>query len=1094
MDIFSELQKSESIQKLREALVGSLLVEELTPSQKAFVAAFASHVTQKSCLLLTGAGVEEFKLYNDLPFFTKRPLIELQAWETLPSENIAPSPDIVGSRYRSLQALVHRKEPVIVLATLQGSLQKVFPRASFQNESFSLKIGLKVAFDHVVEKLQKLGFERKSIACDKGEFAVRGGLIDLFPVTSTEPFRIEFFGDEIDSIRSFDPIGQKSIQSISEVEITPAKELEFINEKGDTLETIFDYLGPDTIVILDDLEALEDRYASLTALGATPSKNFLSIEELLNLVQKHQTLFFTNTAIEKLTEVSFEKEQKSTKFYSLHSAPHDIRFEMFQREFHVKRWTHPFERLGPYVERVLLLDEEPEGEAILDGMSELAHDSTIFYITQNEAEEVSLKKKLDARAIPHHEKDFLQGYLSGGFAIQDIKCLLFPMTELTRRVKVRRERQRSYYHFSTTDAFDVLPGDMIVHYNHGIGKFLGIEKRPNHLGIEQEFFLIEYADQARMFIPLTQAHLISKYIGAGEQLPKMHTIGATRWKKQRELTEKAIIGFADNLLKLYAERKVKGGFVYNEDSEETKAFEEEFPYIETEDQLQAIQEVKNDMCSTKAMDRLVCGDVGYGKTEVALRAAFKAVMDGKKQVAVLVPTTVLAVQHYETFVDRMASFGVSVALLSRFQKASEIKKILEKASDGKIDVLVGTHRLLQKDMYFKDLGLIIIDEEQRFGVKAKEHLKQLKSNVDCLTLSATPIPRTLYMSVVGARDLSVINTPPQDRLPIKTVITDPDDTVIQTALLRELNRDGQAYFIHNRVESIYEVADHLKKLLPKARIVVAHGQMHGDELDLVFHAFKKGDADILVATSIVENGIDIPNANTIIVDNADRFGISDLYQLRGRVGRWNRRAYAYFLIPKRRMLTEIARKRIETIAQAGGYGGGMKVAMRDLEMRGAGDILGMEQSGHVADIGFHLYCKLLKRTVDSLMGKAPTWTLETKIEIPFDARLPEYYVNDVSLRMEIYQRLGDAVTVEEVDAIWTEVKDRFGTAPEQALWLYHSSRLRVFASQKGYTLIKLDNITLSYEKKSGTESYSNKVLISRIKTAKELEEKISRLL
>mgnify|MGYP003394142975 CR=1 FL=1 len=374
------------------------------------------------------------------------------------------------------------------------------------------------------------------------------------------------------------------------------------------------------------------------------------------------------------------------------------------------------------------------------------------------------------------------------------------------------------------------------------------------------------------------------------------------------------------------------------------------------------------------------------------------------------------------------------------------------------------------------------------------HLKRLKTGVDCLTLTATPIPRTLYMSLVGARDLSIINTPPQDRLPIKTVIADPDDLIIQTALLRELNRDGQAYFIHNRVENIYEQADRLKKLLPKARIVVGHGQMSGDELDLVFHAFKKGDADILVATSIVENGIDIANANTIIINEADRFGVSDLYQLRGRVGRWNRRAYAYLLIPKRRTLTEIARKRIEAIAQAGGYGGGMKVAMRDLEMRGAGDILGIEQSGHVSDVGFHLYCKLLKRTIDSMQGKAPTWTLETKVDIPFDARLPEFYVNDVTLRMEIYQRLGDALSHEEVDAIWTEVLDRFGKAPEQALWLYHLSRVRVFASQRGYTLVKLETLTLSYEKKTGNQVSSNKVLIGRIQSPKAMEEKIIKLL
>jgi len=442
----------------------------------------------------------------------------------------------------------------------------------------------------------------------------------------------------------------------------------------------------------------------------------------------------------------------------------------------------------------------------------------------------------------------------------------------------------------------------------------------------------------------------------------------------------------------------------------------------------------------------------------------------------------------------MESFGVHVALLSRFQKPAEVKKIIEGLAKGTIDIVIGTHRLVQPDVQFKDLGLIIIDEEQRFGVRAKEHLKRMKTSVDCLTLTATPIPRTLYLSLVGARALSVINTPPQDRLPIKTIICEPDDHVIQTALLRELNRDGQAYFIHNRVETIHEVESRLRQLLPKARIVVGHGQMDAEELDSVFHTFKKGAADILVATSIVENGIDIPNANTLIVDDADRFGIADLYQLRGRVGRWNRRAYAYFLISKRRILSDLAKKRITAIAQAGGYGGGMKVAMRDLEMRGAGDILGIEQSGHVTTIGFHLYCKMLKRTIDSLQGKAPTWSLETKVEIPFDARLPEFYVNDVQLRMEIYQRLGDAISLDEIDEIWKELQDRFGRPPEPAVWLYRLSRLRLLASSLGVTLVRLDTMSCFYERKTGSGVTSNKVLVGRIKTPEELEEKIGALL
>jgi transcription-repair coupling factor (superfamily II helicase) len=1095
MDFFAELKKSPSIGHYTEQLAKghSLLVEKLSPPAKACLTELAAESTGKSILIITGAGPEEFKLYNDLFFFAKLPIIEFPAWETLPFENVPPSPDIVGKRYEALNALASRSGPKIIVTTLQSCLQKVVARSIFGEQNFTLSQGQKMPFENVQKKLLSLGFERKNICCDKGEFAVRGGIIDLFPIITAEPFRLEFWGDEIDSIRAFDPASQKSTRLVPGIALCPAKELEFVTDSTTPLETLFSFLGSDLLVILDDLEALEDRYASLTSLGARSCRNFLGLGEFFTEIDPYQKISFTQSSIEALSEVNVKKD-RALKFYSLSESPHEVTFEMFDRTFRAWRWQSTLEPLPSFFERECMLDSPPEAAELLDAFVSLHTKCEALFVVKGEAEETQFRTKLADHGLPQFATHFTLGYLSSGFAVADMHLLLFPMTELTGRVKIRREQQRVSYHFTPTDAFDVAPGEMVVHYHHGIGKFLGIEKRHNHQGIEQEFFLIEYQDKARLFVPLSQAHLISKYIGAAESLPKVHAIGSNRWRHQREATEKAILGFANDLLKVYAEREIKGGFVFPPDGPETLAFDEEFPYVETEDQLAAIREVKNDMCSKTAMDRLVCGDVGYGKTEVALRAAFKAVLDGKKQVAMLVPTTVLAIQHYESFRDRMESFGVHVALLSRFQKAGEVKKIIDGLKNGSVDIVIGTHRLVQPDVQFKDLGLIVIDEEQRFGVRAKEHLKRMKTGVDCLTLTATPIPRTLYLSLVGARPLSVINTPPQDRLPIKTIITEPDDHVIETALLRELNRDGQAYFIHNRVETIHEVESRLRKLLPKARIVVGHGQMDADEIDLVFHTFKKGDADILIATSIVENGIDIPNANTIIVDDADRFGISDLYQLRGRVGRWNRRAYAYFLISKRRILSELAKKRIEAIALAGGYGAGIKVAMRDLEMRGAGDILGLEQSGQVTQVGFHLYCKLLRRTIDSLQGKAPTWTLETRVEIPFDARLPEFYVNDVQLRMEIYQRLGDALSLGEIDAIWSELKDRFGAPPEPAQWLYHLSRLRLFASQRGYTLIKLDSLSCFYERKTGNQVSSNKVLAGRIKTPQELEEKISALI
>ena len=1082
--------KSPFLQKYTDEVTkgSSLLFEQLLPPAKAFLATRFVDTLKRSTLILTGAGIEEFKLYNDIPFFSSHTIVELPAWETLPSENIPPSPDIVGSRYRALQTLATQKGPFIVLSTLQGVLQKLMPPELFQRSHFILTKGKDFDFNELTKQLAELGYEKKALCCDKGEFAVRGGIIDIFPITASEPYRLEFWGNCIDSIRAYDSSSQKSQKPVDSIEITCAKELEVITEK-EKLSTIFDYLG-NCSIIFDDLEALEDRYASLTSLGQGASKTFLGINELLDICTSKQVLYFSKNPIEQLSEVV---SKKGARFYSQTSCM-SVQFGMFSRSLDAVRMAHPLQPIGTYLQHQCLLDDEPVGEELLDALAQFQEDD-VYFICQTDSEKSSLKEKLELKGAYHPtHSHFITGYLSSGFAIADAKAILFPMAELTGRVKIRRERQRTFYQSSAQDAFDISPGDSVVHFSHGIGRFLGIERKKNIHGAEEEFFIIEYAEKSKLFVPLQQAHLISKYIGASEEVPKFHTLGASKWMRQREQSEKAILGYAADLLKMYAERKIQGGFSYPADSAETKAFEEEFPYIETDDQLRAIGQIKEDMCSNKAMDRLVCGDVGYGKTEVAMRAAFKAVLDGKKQVAVLVPTTVLALQHFESFRDRMASFGVNVGILSRFQSPQQIRKTIEHVEQGAVDIIVGTHRLLSKDIQFKDLGLIIIDEEQRFGVKAKEHLKHLKTGVDCLTLTATPIPRTLYMSLIGTRELSVISTPPQDRLPIKTVIAEPNDNLIQTALLRELNRDGQAFFVHNRVESIFEAASHLQKLLPKAKIAIAHGQMDPDEIDLVFHAFKKGDVDILVATSIIESGIDIPNANTIIVDNAYQFGIADLYQLRGRVGRWNRRAYAYFLLPRRKMVSEQAKKRLDAIALTGGYGGGMRMAMRDLEMRGAGDILGLEQSGHVSQIGFHLYCKMLKRTVDTMQGKAPSWNIETKVEIPCDARLPEYYVNDVSLRMEIYQRLGDAMRQEEVDAIWDEVKDRFGTPPEQALWLYHVSRIRVFAAQRGFTHVKLDSASLYYEKKQGNSVTQNRKLFGKVSNPADLEKKITAIL
>lgn len=1056
------LKKSSALTFFTEAVQNepSLLIENLWDAPKAALLHLLINTTKKNVVVITG-GTRENLLFDDLPYFGITPL-DFPSWETLPGEEIAPSPDIVGRRMEILSLLVSDKKPHVMLCPLQSCLQKVPTPKALKSHSFFWKKGDEINFENLSEKLQELGYKRVAVVSDKGEFALRGGILDVFPLASPHPFRLEFFGDTLEEIRSFDPIGQKSIAKVDKVFICPASESALLKMASTTL---LDYLGDDVCVVFDDLLALEDRFVSLTSMPGAHSPYFLKREDFFKEIKQKQCIYWTHERAEELSHVKMD-EKIGRDFYSGKQPLQPLTFDILNETITTKRWNHPFREIAdffsPLDNRAATTPDE-----IIHTLSRYAQTALeLHFISSTDSEEKLLKEKLQALPLPK-KTSFDKGYLSSGFCVTDSQLVLLPITEFTKRLHRRRQQWRSSYHTPPSEYHELTPGDIVVHFNHGIGKYLGIEKRPNHIGVETEYLVLEYAEKGKLYVPISQTHLVSRYIGAKEEAPSFNVLGSKKWQHTKEKAVKAIIGYAQDLLKRAALREIQGGFVYPSDGSEMESFEMDFPFVETEDQIRAIADIKKDMTSGKAMDRLICGDVGYGKTEVAMRAAFKAVADGKKQVAVLVPTTVLALQHYETFRDRMANYPINIGIASRFQTPKENKALLEKVKNGSVDILIGTHRIISKDVSFKDLGLIIIDEEQRFGVRAKEHLKAFKAGVDCLTLSATPIPRTLYMSLIGARDISLINTPPQDRLPIKTTITERDPSLIQNALLRELSRDGQAIFIHNRVESIFLISDELQKLLPQAKIVVGHGQMSSDEIDTVFHAFKSGEADILVATTIVENGIDIPNANTILIDRSDQFGLGDLYQLRGRVGRWNRPAYAYFLTPLRRELPELTRKRLHALLEGSGFGGGMKIAMRDLEIRGAGDILGVEQSGQVATIGFHLYRKLLKRFVEDLSKNVAPTFFETKMEFNIDARIPEEYIEEPSLRIEIYHRFGETSTAEDVHALITELKDRFGPIPPQVAWLESLRRICIFASQHRFTLLKFDALTFTAETKKG---------------------------
>jgi transcription-repair coupling factor (superfamily II helicase) len=1053
-----KIEESPSLTAFREILKrgDSILLEGLWDAPKTFLTSLIMKETGRSILLVTG-GMREDRLFSDLAYFSPGNCIEFPSWETLPGEEIAPSPDILGKRFEAFHAVLERKTPSILLCPLQALLQKVVPRSTIAPLLSVWKKGTTLPFNGLAEKLTALGYRKAPIVSDKGEFALRGGILDLFPVASADPYRIEFFGDSIEEIRTFDPVGQKTTGKQNEVFLSPAQELPLLRAAS-RLSTIAEFLGEEPIFLWDDLLSIEERYVALKGMPAARSLFLLSLDELFK--NKSQHIFCTDKRIEELSSVE-KVEKRTTKYSAL------ISFEAFDQPFVATRFFHPFREIEPLEETL----SDPN--------------LTPLFLNANETEEEEVKKRLPA-ILP--KARFEKGILTSGFIISDLSFAIIPNSEISHRTHIRRQKWRSTHHTPASEFHALSVGDLVVHFHSGLARYLGTEKHADHQGKETEFLSLEYADQSKLFVPLSQAYLVSRYIGSREEAPPLSQLGGKRWQATVSKAQAQIVGYANDLLQLYAERAVKGGFQYRADSEMMQRFESDFPYTETEDQLLAVEAIKLDMISPKSMDRLICGDVGYGKTEVAMRAAFKAVVDGGKQVVVLVPTTVLAMQHFETFTERMETFPVHVGVVSRFRSPKEVKETLEKTSRGEIDILIGTHRLLSQDVKWKDLGLVVIDEEQRFGVRAKEHLKKFKINVDCLTLSATPIPRTLYMSLVHARDMSVINTPPQDRLPIKSIIAETEPELMQNALMREFSRGGQAYFIHNRVETIYGKATMIQELVPSARIGVVHGQMDADEIDIVFHRFKTGELDLLFSTTLIENGIDIPNANTILIDRADTYGLGDLYQLRGRVGRWNRAAYAYFLIPQHVRLSEASRKRLHALVEAGGYGGGMKIAMRDLEIRGAGDILGVQQSGQVSAVGFHLYCKLLKRAIDALKKGRPVSFSETKMEFPMDARLPETYINEFSLRMELYHRLGEATNFAEVDELLAEMKDRFGEPPPPVLWLYHLTRIRTFASANHFTFLKFNGISFFAEQQKGKLIEKKTMLMpKKVQTPTDLE-------
>ena len=1164
-NLFAEVAKTPAAQSLlrRMEAGGALSCAGVSAAAQPFLAAFLHRVFPKRPLVVVTDGLKTQESFQQdietwlklqpggqskaqSPKFKAEQPLFYPAWEILPHEGRLPHADVISERLETLIALSEKPptknaEARMVVTSVTALLQRTFAPAETKARTRALSRGDRIEPLDLVEWLEEQGYEPEAQVTQKGEMALRGGILDIYPLTSPWPGRLEFFGDELESLRHFDPITQVSRDEITSVTLPPAGELGMLknarNAEGEApqkealaLATLVDYLPPETIFLICGPERVAESATHYAEQVPADDVFFVSWEEFQEQLAAKG---MTTVEVSEDADIVIAGEETETA----DDSPASLVAEVSVLNFPSLDAFRPLGALAP--EPQIAEAQRREFFAQLHRWLRQGHGVHVFCNNDGERQrfgeiwkDYGFGKAADGRDTPAMHISAL----ARGFLCEEAGLVVVTDSEIFGRYKVQRPRRlKSAHAQAARSALDIdftefEEGDYVVHLQHGIGRYVGLKVLPVAAGRKnvdpdapaaddgQECLVIEYAphdpEQAapKLYVPVTEAHLVSKYVGAGKARPTLNTLGGARWAKAKAQAERAVRDVASELLAIQAARESQPGHAFAADNAWQREFEGSFLYEETPDQVRAIAETKTDMERPKPMDRLICGDVGFGKTEVAIRAAFKAVMDGR-QVAVLVPTTVLAQQHFNTFRERMADYPVRVELLSRFRTAREVKGVVKDLAAGAVDIVIGTHRLLQADIGFKDLGLVVIDEEQRFGVMHKEKFKQLRRLVDVLTLSATPIPRTLYLALTGARDMSTIETPPQDRLPVETVVAQYDERLIRDVIQRELNRGGQVFFLHNRVGTIETVAQKLRALLPQARMVVGHGQMHADELEEVMTTFINGDADVLLSTTIIESGLDIPNANTIIIDRADRFGLSDLYQLRGRVGRYKHQAYAYLLLPRHAGLLADARKRITALKQYSTLGSGFKIAMRDLEIRGAGNMLGQEQSGQITAVGFDLYCQLLKQSVAALKGEKVKPRVEVQVRFDFlalnpseegasalpmvpeanvkgrraaveinvprevasyvqeekpdtrsnaprsieraSAFIPLSYISEARLRIEIYRKLAQATEKSSIDRLQTELRDRFGTLPAAMELLLLVGELKILAGEKGITVLEV---------------------------------------
>ncbi len=980
-------------------------------------------------VILTYSEQRAKEIYEDCRYFDREAVL-YQAKDFLFFHADIQGNLLVQQRIRALKALLNRKE-ITVITTFDGCMDRLKPLEQVQEELVCIGAESLVEIKALSKRLVSLGYERTGQVDAPGQFAVRGGIVDIYGLTEENPWRIELWDEEVDSIRSFDVENQRSIENLDEIVIYPAADP--VPEKAEKAVSFLEYFPlAESVFFLDEPARLLEK-------GNTVETEFR--ESLANRAEKGEALPEEAGLLYGCGETAARLngrncvalcmlEQKSSSWeitgrYQIEARsinPYNNSFELLVKD--LKRWKR--EKYGV----VLMCASGTRARRLAADLQ--GEDLNSFYSEDPE------------RVVQDTEIMVVHGSVHRGYEYPMVKFAVLSDTDIFGREKKKRRRHKAYEGQKIESFSELSIGDYVVHENHGLGIYRGIEKVEVDK-IMKDYIKIEYAKGGNLYILATQLEMIQKYAGSDARKPKLNRLGGSEWVKTKSRVRGAVQEIAKDLVELYAARQEKDGYVYGPDTVWQKEFEELFPFEETEDQQLAIEAVKRDMESTRIMDRLICGDVGYGKTEIAIRAAFKAVQENK-QVVYLVPTTILAQQHYNTFVQRMKEFPVRVDMLSRFRTLTEQKKTITDLKKGLVDIVIGTHRVLSKDVAFKDLGLLVIDEEQRFGVAHKEKIKKLKENVDVMTLTATPIPRTLHMSLIGIRDMSVLEEAPQDRMPIQTYVMEYDEEMVRAAVSRELSRGGQVYYVYNRVNTIVEITAQLTKLVPEANIVFAHGQMKEQELERIMYDFIAGDIDVLVSTTIIETGLDISNVNTMIIHDADNMGLSQLYQLRGRVGRSNRTAYAFLMYRRNKMLKEVAEKRLGAIREFTELGSGFKIAMRDLEIRGAGNLLGAQQHGHMQAVGYDLYCKMLNEAVKKQKGiDVPEEEFQTLVDIELDAYIPDTYIRSESQKLDIYKRIAGIESAEECEDMLEELLDRFGDPPKSVLNLLAVADLKVKA-------------------------------------------------